>query len=50
VLEMGTSFIVLAEFITNRIGGTERVRFVRGNDWSNFGGTFEVSLTGSFCQ
>src|ERR1700730_12457121 len=35
---------------TIELGGTERMRFVRGNDWSNFSGTFEFSDLGHFAS
>jgi hypothetical protein len=35
---------------TIEFGGTERMRFIRGSDWSNFGGTFEFSDLGHFAR
>jgi len=46
VLEIGDILYRTRGIHTIEIGGTERMRFVRGNDWSNFGGTFEFSDLG----
>ena len=46
VFEVGDILYRTRGIHTIELGGTERVRFVRGNDWSNFGGTFEFSDLG----
>src|ERR1700680_5097466 len=50
VVEIGNILYRTRGIHTIEVGGTERLRFVRGNDWSNFGGTFEFSDLGHFAN
>src|ERR1700730_1926768 len=50
VVEIGDILYRTRGIHTFELGGTGRMRFVRGNDWSNFGGTFEFSDLGHFAN
>ena len=50
VVQIGDILYLTRGIHTIELGGTERLRFVRGNDWSNFGGTFEFSDLGHFAN
>jgi hypothetical protein len=50
MVEIGDTVYRTRGIHTIELGGTERMRFVRGNDWSNFGGTFEFSDLGHFAK